>query len=133
MGHIWPLLTVRYAEFKNKYIQCQFRSWKCLSGHRDNLELTTFTCMYTAWYTCMYILYTCMCTVLPGIHTCTCMLPIMQVCTVSTGHHNLLQGICYVWSLSSGVGTSPITLTPRVKKHAHTRHALKCLFSPDSR
>ena len=45
----------------------------------------------------------------------------------------LLQGICYVWSLSSGVGTSPITLTPRVKKHAHTRHALKCLFSPDSR
>ena len=43
------------------------------------------------------------------------------------------QGICYVWSLSSGVGTSPITLTPRVKKHAHTRHALKCLFSPDSR
>ena len=46
---------------------------------------------------------------------------------------SVFQGICYVWSLSSGVGTSPITLSPRVKKHAHTRHALKCIFSPDSR
>ncbi len=43
-----------------------------------------------------------------------------------------VQGICYVWSLSSGSGNSPITLTPRVKKHAHKRNALKCLFSPDS-
>ncbi|XP_064406213.1 target of rapamycin complex subunit lst8-like [Halichondria panicea] len=42
------------------------------------------------------------------------------------------KGICYVWSLSSGTGTSPITLTPRIKKHAHKRHGLKCLFSPDS-
>lgn len=42
------------------------------------------------------------------------------------------KGVCYVWSLSSGVGTSSLTLTPRVKKIAHSKHALKCTFSPDS-
>lgn len=42
------------------------------------------------------------------------------------------KGICYVWSLSSGQGNSPITLIPRVKKDAHKRHGLKCQFSPDS-
>ena len=35
-----------------------------------------------------------------------------------------LQGTCYVWSLSSGVGTSLITLTPQVKKNTHKRYAL---------
>ena len=30
-----------------------------------------------------------------------------------------LQGTCYVWSLSSGVGTSLITLTPQVKNSTH--------------
>ena len=33
-----------------------------------------------------------------------------------------LQGTCYVWSLSSGVGTSLITLTPPVKKNAQKRY-----------
>lgn len=42
------------------------------------------------------------------------------------------KGTCYVWSLSSGIGTNPITLTPRTKLNAHTRYALKCRFSPDS-
>ncbi|XP_041378984.1 LOW QUALITY PROTEIN: target of rapamycin complex subunit lst8-like [Gigantopelta aegis] len=41
--------------------------------------------------------------------------------------------VCYVWSLSSGSGsTHPITLTPKTKTAAHKRYALKCLFSPDS-
>lgn len=43
-----------------------------------------------------------------------------------------LQGNCYVWNLTGGIGDEVTQLIPKTKIPAHTRYALQCRFSPDS-
>lgn len=43
------------------------------------------------------------------------------------------KGKCYIWSLVGGEGDEPIILQPLKVFEPHTRHALKCKFSPNSR
>ncbi|CAG9828910.1 unnamed protein product [Diabrotica balteata] len=42
------------------------------------------------------------------------------------------KGRCYIWSLISGMTDTPTKMIPKQKFEAHTRHTLKCKFSPDS-
>uniref|UniRef100_A0A8C5WS60 Target of rapamycin complex subunit lst8 n=1 Tax=Laticauda laticaudata TaxID=8630 RepID=A0A8C5WS60_LATLA len=44
----------------------------------------------------------------------------------------LLQGNCYVWNLTGGIGDEVTQLIPKTKIPAHNRYALQCKFSPDS-
>lgn len=44
----------------------------------------------------------------------------------------LLQGNCYVWNLTGGIGEEVTQLIPKTKIPAHNRYALQCKFSPDS-
>lgn len=54
-----------------------------------------------------------------------------NLCLISNVY--LMKGNCYVWSLTGGTNDDPTVLHPRTKiPRAHTRAALKCLFSPDS-
>lgn len=53
---------------------------------------------------------------------------------------NLLQGNCYVWSLTPGTklpdgeeGSMPTQLRPKSRLLAHKRYGLKCKFSPDAK
>lgn len=43
-----------------------------------------------------------------------------------------LQGNCYVWNLTGGIGEEVTQLIPKTKIPAHNRYALQCKFSPDS-
>lgn len=43
-----------------------------------------------------------------------------------------VQGNCYVWNLTGGIGEEVTQLIPKTKIPAHNRYALQCKFSPDS-
>lgn len=43
------------------------------------------------------------------------------------------KGRCYIWSLVSRMEDEPTKMVPQQRFDAHKRHALKCVFSPDSR
>jgi G protein beta subunit-like protein len=42
------------------------------------------------------------------------------------------KGMCFIWTLTSMGGTSPMQPHLKTQFQAHKRYALKCLFSPDS-
>lgn len=43
------------------------------------------------------------------------------------------KGRCFIWKLSGGGSQEPTKLNPCHKIEAHSKFALKCAFSPDSR
>lgn len=45
---------------------------------------------------------------------------------------SVLQGNCYVWNVTGGIGEEVTQLIPKTKIPAHKRYSLRCKFSPDS-
>lgn len=61
---------------------------------------------------------------------------ILDVAINLTGTHMAAvnsKGRCYIWSLVSKMEDESTKMIPQHKFDAHKRHALKCVFSPDSR
>lgn len=42
------------------------------------------------------------------------------------------KGRCYIWSLITSAESEPTKMNPKHSIEAHKRHALKCVFSPNS-
>lgn len=61
---------------------------------------------------------------------------ILDVAIDSEGNHLAAvnsKGRCYIWSLTARTDDEPTKMEPKHTFDAHKRHALTCVFSPDSR